>query len=166
MSVGRRISARILATVILLALGILLMVLPYLLRRRGPTFSLGSLNTFIDSVPARPGVPRPDSAQVSRALSRVTDPELELSVVELGLIEKQEVDSAGNVKVVMLLTTPECPYQFQLAGVAVRELKMVPGIRRIEVRLDPTIEWRPDRLSEEGAKRFRRLFGDGSDTGK
>lgn len=142
------------------------MVLPYLLRRRGPTLNLRSLNTFVDSVPARLGVPRPDSAQVSAALARVMDPELELSVIELGLVDTQEIDSAGNVKVVMLLTTPECPYQFQLAGVAVRELKTVPGIRRIEVRLDPSVEWSPDRLSEEGRKRFRRLFGDGRDTGK
>jgi metal-sulfur cluster biosynthetic enzyme len=160
----RRVSARIIATIALLALGIVIMVLPYLLRLRGPALSLRSLNTVVDSVLSRPGTPRPDSTQVSAALARVMDPELDVSVVDLGLIERQEVDSLGNVEVVMFLTTPECPYQFQLAAVAVSELKSVPGIRRIEVRLDPSAEWRPERMSDEGRKRFRRLFGDGRDT--
>ncbi len=166
MSTARRLSARVIATLVLLAFGVLVMNLPALLKRRGPALDLWRSSTFVDSVPARAGAPRPDSQQVASALGRVMDPELDLSVLELGLVEKQELDSSGNVKVLMLLTTPECPYSALMGGRAVRELKLVPGIRRIEVRLDPTIEWQPERLSEEGKRRFRRLFGDGRDTGK
>jgi metal-sulfur cluster biosynthetic enzyme len=152
--------------VALLAAGILIMNLPSLMRGRSPRMTIEQAQTIVDSAPARPGVPPPDSLQLLAALARVNDPELDLSVVEMGLVERLELDSLGNVKVLMLLTTPECPYGLRMGGEAVKELKLVPGVHRIEVRLDPKIEWRPERMSEEGRKRFKRLFGDGSDAGR
>jgi len=165
-SIARRLSLRIVVTVILLAVGVLVMNLPALLRRQRPVLDLQQLNTFIDSGSIRPGVSAPDSAAVAQALSRVMDPELDLSIVDMGLVESLAVDTAGNVRALMILTTPECPFAVQLARQAVKELKTVPGIRRIEVRLDPGIEWQPDRLTEQGRQRFREVFGDGTSPGR
>lgn len=162
MSIARRLSLRIVITAVLLAVGLLVMNLPALFRRQRPVLTLRQLNTLIDSVPARRGVSAPDSAQVVQALARVMDPEVDLSIVDMGLVESLAVDTAGNVRVLLILTTPECPFALQIAGEAVEGLKTVPGIRRIEVRRDPGIEWQPDRLTEEGRQRFREIFGDGS----
>lgn len=48
-------------------------------------------------------------AKVREALRKVYDPELGMSVIELGLIRKMEW-SPDSVNVTMILTTPFCPY--------------------------------------------------------
>jgi metal-sulfur cluster biosynthetic enzyme len=162
MNSARRPTKRVVAALAILAVGVLAISVPVLCSRREPVVEARLPDIFIDSVPARHGLIRPDSAQVASALARVMDPELDLSVVELGLVEKQEIDSSGNVRVLMLLTKPECPFRRQLGIRVLAELKLVPGIRRIEVRLDPAIKWGPERLSAEGRDRLRRKSGDGA----
>jgi metal-sulfur cluster biosynthetic enzyme len=51
--------------------------------------------------------------QVREALRAVVDPEIGLDVVALGLIRRIDID-ASNAHVVMILTTPFCPYAPQL----------------------------------------------------
>jgi metal-sulfur cluster biosynthetic enzyme len=51
----------------------------------------------------------PLAEKVRTALREVYDPELGMSVVELGLIRKIEVNSE-QVDLTMILTTPFCPY--------------------------------------------------------
>ncbi|MBM3151847.1 MAG: DUF59 domain-containing protein [Chloroflexi bacterium] len=52
----------------------------------------------------------PDLVPVLRAkLAEVVDPEIGLSIIQLGLIRKIRVDD-GVLKVNMILTTPFCPY--------------------------------------------------------
>ena len=48
-------------------------------------------------------------AKVREALRQVYDPELGMSVIELGLIRKMDVTD-NDVNVTMILTTPFCPY--------------------------------------------------------
>ena len=47
--------------------------------------------------------------RVRQALREVYDPELGMSVVELGLIRKMDI-APDNINVTMILTTPFCPY--------------------------------------------------------
>jgi metal-sulfur cluster biosynthetic enzyme len=96
----------------------------------------------------------------------VLDPEIDISILDLGLVHLLHVDSAGNVSVTIALTTPECPYGRQLGADAVREIKALPGVRRVEVRMDPAIPWDPTRLSAEARERYRRRFTDDSGTGR
>jgi metal-sulfur cluster biosynthetic enzyme len=103
-----------------------------------------------------------DSARVMAALARVDDPELDFSIVDLGLVHESSVDSAGNVRVVMALTTPECPYGLTLAEDALQALKAVPGARRISLKLDPSIPWDPSRLYGKARERYDSLFRDDS----
>lgn len=52
----------------------------------------------------------PEIAQkLKEGLSAVTDPELGLNVIQLGLIRNVKVDD-GSVIIRMILTTPFCPY--------------------------------------------------------
>lgn len=84
---------------------------------------------------------------VYEALRRVVDPEIGLNVIELGLV--REVDlKEDSAHVVMILTTPFCPYGPQLLEQARRTIEHAIG-------LPTTIEmgremWDPS-MMEEGA---------------
>jgi metal-sulfur cluster biosynthetic enzyme len=51
----------------------------------------------------------PEASAIRDALREVMDPELGMSVVELGLIRDIQID-AESATIVMILTTPFCPY--------------------------------------------------------
>jgi len=85
------------------------------------------------------------------ALRKVVDPEIQVSVVDLGLIYDVQVNG-GEVHVKMTLTTPGCPmsrYIAQRALMAVAELEGVENVS-VEVVWDPP--WSPDRITPEGRK--------------
>lgn len=158
---------RIALTVALVGIGILVMNLPGLLRgRHGSKLPLSSPWSFADSSGPAPGTPPPDSVAVVQALRRVMDPELHLNVVDMGLLDTVRVDTDGNVLVVLVLTTPECPYSTEIGRDAMTEVRRLPGARRVQVRLEPDADWSPERLTEEGKQRFRELFGDSTGAGR
>lgn len=161
MSEVRRLFLRLVLTVALVAIGILIISLPSLLRRqRLPSLGLSAITTFVDSASVPAGTPPPESAAVMAALSRVIDPEVDISIVDLGLVDSVRIDSSGSVSVLVALTTPECPLVSQLGGQAAKEVIAVPGVRRVEVRMDPTLPWDPSRLSPEAKELYRKRFGE------
>jgi metal-sulfur cluster biosynthetic enzyme len=154
-----RLPLRLITTIVLVGIGILVMTLPSLLRRqRLPALGLSAASTFTDSANVPAGTPPPDSAAVMSALGRVIDPEIGISMVDLGLVAALHIDSSGTVKATINLTTPGCPYARQLGAQAVKEVIAVPGVRRVEVRMDPTIPWDPSLLSPEARERYQRVF--------
>lgn len=81
-------------------------------------------------------------------LKEVLDPELNLSVVDLGLIYDIKEKKRGQIKILMTLTTIGCPLFTLIEGEIKRkllELEFVGGVE-IELTFDPP--WTPDRLSE------------------
>jgi len=162
-----RLPVRIITTIVLIGVGILVTTLPSLLRRQRLTVAgLNVPTTFTDSAGVPAGSPTPDSAAVASALRRVLDPEIGISIVDLGLVSALRIDSSGNVAIAIILTTPECPYVRQLGAQAAKEVIAVQGVRRVEVRMDPTIPWDPSQLSPEARERYRRLFTGDSSTGR
>jgi metal-sulfur cluster biosynthetic enzyme len=149
---------RLVATVALVGVGVLVLIAPSLFRRRQPELT-GRL-CFADSVGPQPGAAVPESTEIAAALGRVADPELDLSIVDLGLVESLRVDSSGNIRVVLGLTTPECPLYATIGRDALEELRKLPGARRVSVRMELVAAWDPSRLSDQGKKRYREAFGD------
>ena len=47
--------------------------------------------------------------QLRKGLSEITDPEINLNIIQLGLIRNVKIDDDGAI-VKMILTTPFCPY--------------------------------------------------------
>jgi metal-sulfur cluster biosynthetic enzyme len=154
----RRLSLRLITTIVLIAIGILVMVLPSWLKH-GRLPALATATTFADSAAVPPGTAPPDSAAVMATLGRVVDPEIGISIVDLGLVGALHIDSLGKVKATIILTVPECPYAGQLGAQAVKEVIAVHGVRRVEVRMDPTIPWDPSRLTPEARELYRKRFG-------
>ena len=148
-----------LATVLLVGLGVVVMFLPSLIRGGGRRLTVNPFAPLADSGQVPPDTLGLDSARVMAALERADDPELDLSVVELGLVRSIRVDSARNVAIILALTTPECPYGTGLAHATLDAIKLVPGARRISVRLDPNLPWDPLRLTGRARARYDSLFG-------
>lgn len=99
-----------------------------------------------DSAPAfDPSEPPPTVDQVKLALRRVKDPDLNLNIIDLGLVYDIAVDDR-SVKVDMSLTSPACPSGPQLMGDAERAARAVPGVRDVAVNLVWSPMWSPDRI--------------------
>ena len=85
---------------------------------------------------------------IVEALRTVYDPEIPVSLYELGLIYEINVDPAGQVEIVMTLTAPGCPVADILPREVEKAATAVDGVAGVHVELvfDPT--WRPDMMSE------------------
>jgi metal-sulfur cluster biosynthetic enzyme len=83
--------------------------------------------------------------QVRLALRRVKDPELNLNIVDLGLV--YDLDVAGDlVRVDMSLTTPACPSGPDIMRDAEEQLRSLPGVREVEMNLVWSPPWTPERI--------------------
>lgn len=82
---------------------------------------------------------------VKLALRRVKDPEVNLNIVDMGLIYDIAVDER-DVRIDMSLTSPGCPSGPEIMSDAERELKALPGVGEVTVNLVWTPPWTPDRI--------------------
>lgn len=71
---------------------------------------------------------------VMAALKEVIDPEIGVSLVEMGLIKDVVIDG-DTVKVTMTLTTPGCPLMAQLINSVEEKVKSLEGVKKAEVKL-------------------------------
>ena len=83
--------------------------------------------------------------QIRLALRRVKDPELNLNIIDLGLVYDIRVDE-NNVEVDMSLTSPGCPSGPEIMTDAEQQLKAVDGIGTVAVNLVWSPMWSPDRI--------------------
>jgi metal-sulfur cluster biosynthetic enzyme len=94
---------------------------------------------------AEAGSGPPSVDQVKLALRKVKDPELNLNIVDLGLIYEVRVDDA-DVAIDMSLTSPGCPAGPQIMGDVEKTLKALPGVGNVTLNLIWTPFWTPDRI--------------------
>jgi metal-sulfur cluster biosynthetic enzyme len=95
---------------------------------------------------AAPALLQPQT--VISALRQVVDPELQYNIVDIGLVYEAIIESPTQVKVIMTLTSPGCPY----GPVIIHEVKeAVKGLGVTDVSIDITWDppWSPDRMSDE-----------------
>jgi len=83
--------------------------------------------------------------QVKLALRRVKDPDLQLNVVDLGLIYGIAVDGT-TVKIDMTLTSPACPSGPELMTNAEKEVMSLPGVDKVQVNLVWMPFWTPEKM--------------------
>lgn len=103
------------------------------------------------AVPAAPApsAPAPAAALtedvVKAALRRVKDPELNLNIVDLGLVYGVTVDG-GTVTIAVTLTSPGCPSGPEILTTAEEQVRAVPGVEDVVVNLVWEPMWSPDRM--------------------
>jgi metal-sulfur cluster biosynthetic enzyme len=95
-------------------------------------------------------VPQPVKQEdVIEVLKNVYDPELQMDIVNLGLIYGVEVGDGNAVRVKMTLTSPACPYGPALIAETKNTVLMLHGVKTADVELVFTPPWGPERMSEE-----------------
>jgi metal-sulfur cluster biosynthetic enzyme len=83
--------------------------------------------------------------QVTQALREVFDPELGMSVVDLGLIYDVQVDG-GRVRITMTLTTQGCPLHDSMTEWVRQAVGRVPGVEEVDVTITFEPAWTPERI--------------------
>jgi metal-sulfur cluster biosynthetic enzyme len=84
--------------------------------------------------------------RVRLALRKVKDPELNLNIVDLGLVYDIVADADGKVDVDMSLTSPGCPAGPQIMGDVERAVKGVAGVTNMNINLVWDPMWTPERI--------------------
>ena len=83
--------------------------------------------------------------QVKAALRKVKDPELNLNIVDLGLIYAIAVEGS-RVSIDMSLTSPGCPSGPEIMTSAEQQLRAMPGVEDVAMNLVWQPFWTPDRI--------------------
>jgi FeS assembly SUF system protein len=76
------------------------------------------------------------------------DPEIPVDIWELGLIYELHLDPAHHLKVVMTLTSPNCPAAETLPAEVEQKLKLLQNIQSVELTLTFEPTWEKDMMSE------------------
>ena len=87
-------------------------------------------------------------------LATVIDPELNVDVVNLGLIYEIHLDEDGICLINMTLTTPACPLTEVLISGITEAVKKVDEVKNVDVEFVWYPVWSPDRMSDAAKKYF------------
>ena len=83
------------------------------------------------------------------ALKTVYDPEIPVDIYELGLIYDVQISEEGKVKVIMTLTTPNCPVAESLPAEVRERVSEVEDVVEVDLELTFEPSWNKDMMSEE-----------------
>jgi metal-sulfur cluster biosynthetic enzyme len=107
-----------------------------------------------DAAPAAGGAKMPDEHEIMRALKAVYDPELGISIVDLGLVYGvKTIEEEGKVFIDMTLTTPACPLGPMIKTQAHAVLTSnFDAVRDVDINLVWTPRWDPRTMATEEGK--------------
>ena len=86
---------------------------------------------------------------IMNALSEVYDPEIPISIVDMGLIYRVDVDAENNVDVDMTMTTKGCPMHSMITYQAQKRIEKIEGIGKVSVNLVWEPPWTPEMVSQK-----------------
>lgn len=79
----------------------------------------------------------------------IYDPEIPVDIYELGLIYDAFVNNDGEAKIMMTLTSPNCPVAESLPNEVKNKVEEIEGIEKAEVEITFDPPWDRDMMSEE-----------------
>ena len=99
------------------------------------------------AAPATPSEPAvaPSAEQIRLALRKVKDPELNLNIMDLGLVYDVLVEDA-TVVINMTLTSPGCPAGPQIMNDAERTVRAMDGVGDVVMNLVWEPYWSPEKM--------------------
>lgn len=87
--------------------------------------------------------------EIVNALKTIYDPEIPVNIYDLGLIYEVEVLEGGKVRVLMTLTSSNCPVAESLPVEVQDAVAGVKGVTEVELNLTFDPPWSRDMLSDE-----------------
>ncbi len=86
--------------------------------------------------------------KIVAVLQSIYDPEIPVDIYELGLIYDVQVSDEGDAKILMTLTTPNCPVAESLPIEIQEKVKTIEEVRNAEVEITFDPPWDKDMMSE------------------
>jgi len=99
--------------------------------------------------------------QIRDSLKKCMDPEVPLSIVDMGLIYGIDITENNDVNIKMTMTTQGCPLHDTMVDDVTRYAKKVPGVNNVQVDIVWDPPWTMDKMSDE-AKAKMKNFGNQS----
>jgi FeS assembly SUF system protein len=87
--------------------------------------------------------------EIVRVLKTIYDPEIPVDIYELGLIYDVFVNEDCEVKILMTLTSPNCPVAESLPQEVNEKVKSLDQVKDSEIELTFDPPWSKDLMSEE-----------------
>ena len=87
--------------------------------------------------------------KIVRVIKTIFDPEIPVDIYELGLIYDVFVNEDYDVKILMTLTTPNCPVAETLPLEVEEKIKSINEVKSAEVEITFDPPWSQDLMSEE-----------------
>lgn len=87
--------------------------------------------------------------KIVKVLKTIFDPEIPVDIYELGLIYDVFVNEDYDVKILMTLTTPNCPVAETLPLEVEEKVKSLKDVKEAEVEITFDPPWTQDLMSEE-----------------
>ena len=82
------------------------------------------------------------------ALQTVYDPEIPVSIYELGLIYDIEIKENCDVNITMTLTTPNCPEAQSIPEKVADTVLLVNGVKDVKVQITWEPPWSQEKMTE------------------
>jgi metal-sulfur cluster biosynthetic enzyme len=105
-----------------------------------------------ESSAATETITRPSLEELRAVLQTVQDPELRMSIVDLGLVYGIYIDEQGVVTIELTLTSPACPVGPMIQGQAYHLLTQLDGVEDVEVNLIWDPPWDPKTMASDEVK--------------
>ena len=86
--------------------------------------------------------------KIIECLQTIYDPEIPVSIYEMGLIYEVEVLPVNNVQIVMTLTTPSCPSAQSLPIEVDQKVSAIEGVNDVHVAVTWNPPWDKSMMSE------------------
>jgi FeS assembly SUF system protein len=87
--------------------------------------------------------------KIVRVLKTIFDPEIPVDIYELGLIYDVFVNQDNDVKILMTLTTPNCPVAESLPQEVKEKVRELDEVNEVELELTFDPPWTRDLISED-----------------
>ena len=87
--------------------------------------------------------------KIVKELKSIFDPEIPVDIYELGLIYDVFVNEDNEVKILMTLTSPNCPVAESLPQEVEEKIRSIDEVKTAEVEITFDPPWTKDMMSEE-----------------
>jgi FeS assembly SUF system protein len=86
--------------------------------------------------------------EIIEEIRKIYDPEIPVNIYELGLIYDVKIENDSTAKIIMTLTSPNCPVAESLPQEVKDSAMQVEGIEKVDLDLVFEPPWNKDMMSE------------------
>jgi metal-sulfur cluster biosynthetic enzyme len=97
--------------------------------------------------------------QIKASLKQCMDPEIPISIVDLGLIYGISISEKNDVNIKMTMTTKGCPLHDTMVDDVKRYTRKVSGVNSVDVDIVWDPPWSMDKISDEAKAMMKNMGG-------